>query len=221
MKYFIVPAVLAIALAAPAQATEFITQTINVAPTAAPDSQAISFAQFDGSLGTLESITLSFASSLIANGSITNGSAAAHNYTITQDSSASLNGNGFSFTQVLASGTISTGSIAGHATKALAPISGSNSGVETILTGFDPYIGAGMVDFTFASTKNFTFTPGAATLNLLALVGGAATLTYNYELPVTPPNAVPEPSSWAMMLVGFGGLGALMRRRRNVAVSFG
>jgi hypothetical protein len=28
-------------------------------------------------------------------------------------------------------------------------------------------------------------------------------------------NAVPEPASWAMMLVGFGGLGVAMRRRRT------
>lgn len=28
--------------------------------------------------------------------------------------------------------------------------------------------------------------------------------------------AVPEPSTWAMMLLGFGGLGALLRRRRSV-----
>ncbi|MFL5294816.1 MAG: PEPxxWA-CTERM sorting domain-containing protein [Phenylobacterium sp.] len=32
---------------------------------------------------------------------------------------------------------------------------------------------------------------------------------------VTPPsNGVPEPATWAMMLVGFAGLGALLRRRR-------
>jgi hypothetical protein len=29
--------------------------------------------------------------------------------------------------------------------------------------------------------------------------------------------AVPEPATWAMMLVGFGGLGALIRRRRSEA----
>jgi hypothetical protein len=30
-------------------------------------------------------------------------------------------------------------------------------------------------------------------------------------------SAVPEPAGWAMMLVGFGGLGALLRRRRAAA----
>lgn len=32
---------------------------------------------------------------------------------------------------------------------------------------------------------------------------------------------VPEPASWAMMLGGFGAIGAAMRRRRKAAVSFG
>ncbi len=30
---------------------------------------------------------------------------------------------------------------------------------------------------------------------------------------------VPEPASWAMMLVGFGGIGAMIRRRRGVAIA--
>lgn len=33
--------------------------------------------------------------------------------------------------------------------------------------------------------------------------------------------AVPEPASWALMIGGFGMVGAAMRRRRNVGVSFG
>ncbi|MBA2466428.1 MAG: PEPxxWA-CTERM sorting domain-containing protein, partial [Sphingomonas sp.] len=31
------------------------------------------------------------------------------------------------------------------------------------------------------------------------------------------PGAVPEPATWAMMLIGFGATGAAMRRRRKVA----
>jgi hypothetical protein len=33
------------------------------------------------------------------------------------------------------------------------------------------------------------------------------------------PGGVPEPATWAMMLVGFGGLGAMLRRRRSVALA--
>jgi len=30
-----------------------------------------------------------------------------------------------------------------------------------------------------------------------------------------PSDAIPEPATWAMMIVGFGGIGAMMRRRRS------
>jgi hypothetical protein len=41
----------------------------------------------------------------------------------------------------------------------------------------------------------------------------------NYDLVslAIPVNAVPEPATWALMLLGFGGIGVAMRRRRNVA----
>jgi hypothetical protein len=35
----------------------------------------------------------------------------------------------------------------------------------------------------------------------------------------TPIAAVPEPASWALMLVGFGGLGVMLRRRRNLVAA--
>jgi hypothetical protein len=34
-----------------------------------------------------------------------------------------------------------------------------------------------------------------------------------------PPPGVPEPAAWAMMLLGFGGLGAVLRRRRRMVVA--
>ena len=36
---------------------------------------------------------------------------------------------------------------------------------------------------------------------------------------IVPTGGVPEPATWAMMLIGFGGLGAALRRRRAVALT--
>jgi hypothetical protein len=43
---------------------------------------------------------------------------------------------------------------------------------------------------------------------------GLGPLLDNVKLDITSPAAVPEPATWAMMLMGFGALGAVLRRRR-------
>jgi hypothetical protein len=68
-------------------------------------------------------------------------------------------------------------------------------------------------------------TPGVVDLRLGDLSGGADT-NGSWECDncfdirdvasgsVTSPAGVPEPAAWALMLVGFGGLGAVLRRRK-------
>ncbi|MDB5434377.1 MAG: hypothetical protein JWR47_634 [Phenylobacterium sp.] len=46
---------------------------------------------------------------------------------------------------------------------------------------------------------------------------GTYSLGYRIFGEVDPASAVPEPATWALMLVGLGGLGAVMRRRRSPA----
>lgn len=92
--------------------------------------------------------------------------------------------------------------------------------------------------FTFSS-PDFTFSQSPSGVSLLAgarldtpgssncLCGGiyysdAAYTTYNSELffeSVTPRAPVPEPSSWAMLILGFTAIGAALRRRRRRALS--
>jgi hypothetical protein len=43
------------------------------------------------------------------------------------------------------------------------------------------------------------------------LAGGAGTLTFGSS------GVVPEPATWALMIIGFGGVGACIRRRRDAA----
>jgi hypothetical protein len=53
------------------------------------------------------------------------------------------------------------------------------------------------------------------------LLANTAPATFTGPTPVTPPptGAVPEPASWAMLITGFGLVGAAARRRRVVTVA--
>lgn len=70
----------------------------------------------------------------------------------------------------------------------------------------------GVVEFSFdeLATYNGLQTAGGYTFNS-ALAAGQP--IYRIEFEVT--EAIPEPASWAMMLVGFGAVGSLVRRRRR------
>jgi hypothetical protein len=70
--------------------------------------------------------------------------------------------------------------------------------------------------------ENFFQTPARAVMAALragghatpvGLVGGVTSLPG-----IGDPNAVPEPASWAMLMAGFGLIGATMRRRKSANV---
>jgi hypothetical protein len=132
-----------------------------------------------------------------------------------------------------------TGTGLTNATSARFVFSMDNYTSAGVLNAFDVLInGVDVGDYSFTSTGagklNFDLTyafasiagdsyslmlrasstvpPGLSSYNWLP--GGSATLTNGT-------GAVPEPATWAMMIGGFGLVGASMRyRRRNVSVSF-
>ncbi len=97
----------------------------------------------------------------------------------------------------------------------------------------------GTVDNISGNGTNVTFAGGQVVVDEpLTLLKGTNTLTFNYTSLGGPDHAgfqglgdegwglekvgvtgVPEPATWAMMLVGFGGLGAAMRSRRGQAAA--
>lgn len=62
---------------------------------------------------------------------------------------------------------------------------------------------------------------GASNLSLIQRGEGSIRLGSARLRIETAEAAVPEPASWAMMLLGFGAAGLSMRSRRRVAVAFG
>jgi hypothetical protein len=88
---------------------------------------------------------------------------------------------------------------------------------------------AGVVTHSTGSTSNLDWRPysgsfvaagSSTTLNFTNLTGGA---NEGIFLDAVSVNAVPEPATWAMMLVGFGLVGGAMRsakRRQKLIVSY-
>lgn len=70
--------------------------------------------------------------------------------------------------------------------------------------GFTQFVGPAL--FT-GPASNPTFNLG--TFNLTSIVSGNSTITISQAV-----TAVPEPGTWAMMLLGFGAVGFAVRRRR-------
>ncbi len=121
----------------------------------------------------------------------------------------------------------------------------AGSGFDWNLTGLTPgttytlsfddiayYVGAqtfnvsafgSSTDYTPASNSSymgntFSFTPtaSAGAISFVALISGGNFVSGIDNLVLS---SVPEPASWAMMLVGFGGVGAAMRLRRKLSVA--
>ena len=92
----------------------------------------------------------------------------------------------------------------------------------------------GLFGGTLLSTTTFAPTQGSASLNdvyaaALPPSAGLFSVTHKYEFTdvgvgrgstsptITLAAAVPEPGTWALMIIGFGGAGAMLRSRRRSA----
>lgn len=209
MKMFLLAAVAACAIAAPAYADDLV-QTATIT-SSAPKVTTVNFNKFDSSLGTLNSVTLMFSSVLDASGTLTNQSLyLPHNYLLSTGAIAGLTGNGFNFMQGLGIG-LDVVHVPRHNSVALNyDDTDSDSATRTLNLG--AFIGSDPLAFTFVSTSLFGMLGLNGSLDLNTQIGGFAQLTYDYTPAAT--GAVPEPASWAMMMLGFGAIGGAMRRRR-------
>lgn len=67
-------------------------------------------------------------------------------------------------------------------------------------------------DVEFRFLKDLPVTSGPQTLVVNGKSGGAGSYSGTLSFALA---AVPEPASWAMMILGFGGIGGVLRRRRS------
>ena len=95
-------------------------------------------------------------------------------------------------------------------------VNGTQVGTFTVDPGMTSVSGSGSLasilgpDFQVAFIVAQTVDPGDGSIKFSD--GGTFTLS-------GAAGAVPEPATWALMLLGFGGIGVAMRRRRQLAIS--
>jgi hypothetical protein len=89
--------------------------------------------------------------------------------------------------------------------------------VNCSVRDIDPTVGTCGAN-EFWSANNVPITGGA--LNTIVVSGISRGLgSYGGNLTFTPAAAVPEPATWAMMLLGFAGIGWQFRRRRSATLA--
>lgn len=96
-------------------------------------------------------------------------------------------------------------------------IQANNAGTLTTVGALGRNVG-GRTSFDIVGSDNFVYS--GSTLYRVDLGTGALTTVGNtssvlYGIAIQQTAAVPEPATWAMMVAGFGALGATMRRRRR------
>lgn len=173
--------------------------------------------QFDPSLGTLDKVILTLDAGQSADVTIENDSTTSGvNVTVT------LNG---TVTGTAPNSLVAISSIIGNKTSGslaatdgtpgsgpdyedLGTISDTTQATDEITSNFSPYIGTGTFTVTIDGVGGWSFSgTNDATLKVSDFVGyGDASVTYEYT--------VPEPAT--MGLMGLGGLGMLLRRRRKM-----
>ena len=91
----------------------------------------------------------------------------------------------------------------------------SSNGIDVLVNGVSIFniSGAG-AGATVWSPQQLFFTVGAGSTLAFAAIGTSDSLG-GYLDSISLVSAVPEPSAWGMMLLGFGAIGFAMRRRRS------
>jgi hypothetical protein len=210
-----VAAALLIAPAAASAATQMFTASI-------PQNGTFTINTFDTSLGALTGVTLELDTTGFIAITIFNFGAPNAPYLFAQTQvSETVTGLGGtltnSYTETSNGGTLPLGNFqlntlpGGNVSSTVS--SALNSG---LFAGFET-AGAGTLSYTSAFGPNFTssITPGAPgelVSGTGSLVSGSFSVTYDYTAAA---GGVPEPATWALMILGFGGAGAMLRGRRR------
>ncbi len=200
-------------LVAGAQAS-VITYTHTTPSGTVPFTDNFSFPQFDPSVGTLTSVSVSATTNVVAQINVFNALSSSQAFT---NASAAIPVTITAPAGLVLSLTPTAGplnSVAAVGFNTYSGIPGSASG-NTSPANFSPYLGTNLFGVAMSFAAGLGTYSGSGPIGLFfggtADGGGVTTLTYTYT-----PNAVPEPATIGMTLAGLGfvGFGIFRRRRR-------
>lgn len=205
----------------PNQATLFTISTTtptNSAQAIVPDSVDVTFSYVNSPLSALGSLTASFTMNVAITAAATNlgggfytQSTGAGTFSFLSTAPISWGGTSFAAGSNLLSGSFCTATLFG------ASSSGSLSG-STDTCAFLTFT-SDLLDFSNTTSRDFSMSLTAITPVLNALTGETlnsfnAFSSGNFSAEPLP-NGIPEPGTWAMLLLGMGMVGAVHRRRRT------
>ncbi|MCP2012092.1 choice-of-anchor E domain-containing protein [Duganella violaceipulchra] len=197
--------------AATKQTTPIITLAIQDVES---NAGALSFAQFNGNLGTLTSVQFELFNTIYGTIDIKNKATSGAVSTFTVHTGGDL-------TATLAGKTVTTGNWI-DPSFTLAAGASKHSDVDALTTSnaltfsqpsdLSAFIGGGTYSASLSGVSGQALTSGGnAKYGTDILMDGYAHVTYTYE---TAP--VPEPETYAMLLAGLGLMGVVARRRKSV-----
>jgi hypothetical protein len=218
-------AALGAAIMAPACALAASTIAVDVAlpqagPTAVPWTDTINVPFFNSSLGTLTGVEILLTDTTSVAIQVTNNNSAPVNFTgATASIPLTVTGPG------LGSGGLSqtiTANLSGTANPGLNNFTPSSQTVvvpDDIITTNLSQFETGSPSVTYVATAGLGTYSGAGTTNLD--FGGTANVTGSFEViyDYTSVPGVPEPATWAFMMLGVGAIGAAMRGRRKAGLA--
>jgi hypothetical protein len=194
-----------------------VTASIPLQTTDFTNLAVLPVAAFTRSLGTLNSVQISFSASATFDGTLTNQSSTTSDFSLTEFIDFSLNGHSIAALTPEVTKTESYTGVPVGATVHFGPFAPTfTSAPDTFTSGalFNLFNGGGSVSGFMLSTLTGTVVTGAggnARTSLTTTAGGTMTVTYEFT-----PTVVPEPASIA--LIGIGGVVGLvgLRFRRRV-----
>lgn len=195
-----------------------IVQTLNISSSATDFSAPATFNYFNGALGTLTGVTTSLHTDFQSGGSLKNTSGVAQSFKFKEGTDITLSGGPAPLNSAQLTDSFSNSqsyTLAAGGSGVYGPFSQSQTATYVAAASdLAAFINSGTFDTSFITSSGETFLGGGGNITsaLNTTVGGVETITYNYD-----PAGVPEPTSWALMIVGFGLAGASMRRRARVA----